>query len=179
MQRKYTLIEGLPKVGYATATFQDTFEQLMIPDSLSADIKGLLDSKGFIQVSPNEEIDDAEGDDINYVIKQDLTKRGGWNIIINGEKIDDKIFDEEMVDYVWTERVDLICDIQSWLCEARQAGRTSDTYLMDQDIDYLKTLNDNYVFRSMRTNEYVAYSDNPKRFREICQDILDTNKKPK
>lgn len=53
--RNYTLIEGLPKAGYAVATFQDTNEQLIIPDSLLADIKCLFDKKGYMQISPNNQ----------------------------------------------------------------------------------------------------------------------------
>lgn len=112
---------------------------------------------------------------MNYVINADLSKAAGHNVSINGQSIDDKVFDEEMVGYTYVDRVDLIEDIQRWLCEARHAGRTSDAVLMDQDIDYLKTLNDNYIFNSQSTNEYVAISDNPQRFYEICEEIIEAD----
>lgn len=65
-----------------------------------------------------------------------------------------------------------------WHCEARNAGR-SDAAAMYEDIEYLMTLNDNYVFSSRSTNNYVAYSDNEDRFHEICEDILEANSKLK
>lgn len=176
--KKYTLIEGLPSIGYSVATFQNTNEQLIIPDFLSKDIKCLLDSKGFIQVKPSQN-EDADENMVQHVISVDLSKRGGWNVIIDDQVIDDQVFNEEKVDYVYTDRADLIVDIQRWLVEARQAGRDSDASLMDEDIDYLKTLNDNYIFSSISTNEYIALSNNPRRFNEICEEIIEANKECK
>lgn len=176
--RKYTLIEGLPSIGYSVATFQDTNEQLIIPDFLQKDIKCLLDSKGFIQVKPSQN-EDADENLVQHVISVDLSKRGGWNVIIDGQEIDDKVFDDQQVDYVYEDRADLIVNIQSWLCEARHAGRDSDALIMDEDIDYLKTLKDNYIFSSQSTNKYIALSDNRKRFNEICEEIIEANKECK
>jgi hypothetical protein len=124
-----------------------------------------------VYASQNEK----EDNEVKYVVCEDLSKVGGWNISINGQEIDDKVFDEDMVEYVYIDRADLIVDIQSWLCEARQAGRTSDAQLMDEDIDYLKTLKDNYVFSSRSTNDYVAFSDNRQKFNEICEGIIEAN----
>lgn len=123
-----------------------------------------------------EEVYSSQKDnEVKYVISEDLSKRGGWNISINGQEIDDKVFDEEMVAYRYVDRANLIKDIQRWLCEARQADKVCDALLMDQDIDYLKTLNDNYVFSSIETNEYVAFSNNLQKFNEICEEIIEAN----
>lgn len=116
---------------------------------------------------------------MQYVISTDSSKVGGYNILINNQEIDDKVFEEEMVNWRWEDRVDIIEQIQCWLCEARQARRTNDATMMDQDIDYLKTLNDNYIFSSISTNCYVALSENPYLFDEICEDILGANVKLK
>jgi len=110
-----------------------------------------------------------------YVICEDLSKVGGYNVCINDQAIDDAVFNDELVNYRYLDRADLIVDIQEWLVDARRAGRSSDAILMDQDIDYLKTLPDNYIFSSILTNEYVAFSENPEKFEEICEEILDAN----
>lgn len=110
-----------------------------------------------------------------YIINEDLSKVGGWNISINGQEIDDKVFQEEIVTYTYVDRAGLIENIQCWLCEARHAGKTSDAQLMDEDIDYLKTLDDKYVFSSIETNDYIAFSDMPYFFDGICKEIIDAN----
>lgn len=133
-------------------------------------IKEWTDDIEEVYASQNE-----KENEVLYVISEDLSKVGGWNILINDQEIDDKVFDEQMVEYVYVDRADLIKDIQRWLCEARQAGRTSDEMLMDKDIDYLKTLEDNYVFSSQSTNDYVAFSDNRQKFNEICEEIIEAN----
>lgn len=176
--RKYTLIEGLPSIGYSVATFQNTNEQLIIPDFLSKDIKCLLDSKGFIQVKPSQN-EDADENLVQHVISVDLSKRGGWNVIIDGQEIDDKVFYNDKVDYVYIDRAGLIVNIQRWIVEARQLGQDYDAVSMDEELDYLKTLKDNYIFSSQRENEYIALSDNRKRFNEICEEIIEANKECK
>ena len=118
---------------------------------------------------------ELSGEVNKFVVREDLTKVGGYNTIINDIEINEKVFDDDMVDYRWVDRVDLIKDIQQRMAEARQMGRDSDAELMDADIDYLKTLNDNYVFSSTSTNEYVSAFKNPRQFNEICQEILESN----
>lgn len=107
-----------------------------------------------------------------YVVSVDLEKTAGYNVSINGCVIDEKVFEDQMVGYLYEDRSDLIENIQCWLCEARRAGRTGDAIMMDEDIDYLKTLKDNYIFNSVSTNEYIAFSDNADKYNEICEAIL-------
>jgi hypothetical protein len=112
-----------------------------------------------------------------FVISEDLSKSGGYNISINDTEINDEVFNQELVNYRYVDRFDLISDIQDFLYEARRARRLSDAAMMDDDIDYLKTLPDNYVFTSISTNEYIAFSQEPQKFDDICQDILEAHNK--
>jgi hypothetical protein len=44
---------------------------------------------------------------------------------------------------------------------------------MLEDLKYLMSIEDEFVFSSILTNEFVAASDKPKHFAEIAQSILD------
>lgn len=114
---------------------------------------------------------------VNHVISENLSKVGGWNIIINDQEIDDRVFDDELVDWTWRDRIELIKDIMEWHCEARNAGQKKDEFLMFDDIKYLMSLEDNHVFSSQLTNDYIAYSDDEVKFHEICEEILAANAK--
>jgi len=47
--------------------------------------------------------------------------------------------------------------------------------MMKDDLKYLYSINDEYIFSSIVSNEYIAQSDDPKAFNEIAQDILTLN----
>ena len=96
-----------------------------------------------------------------------------YDYFINDISINDCIFQQDLVDYRIEDREDLIEQIYDWIWEAKP----SDRELMKQDIRYLEKLNDKYVFSSISTNEYVAQSDTPDAFNEICEEILEENKK--
>lgn len=102
----------------------------------------------------------------------DAIRDEGYNVVINGVVINDKIFNEEMVNYILRDRDDLIENLCLWITEA-----TTDKFAMLEDLKYLMNLEDDYVFSSISTNEYIAQSDNVEEFNIICQEILDLNKK--
>lgn len=62
-----------------------------------------------------------------------------------------------------------------WIGEATGSNRKNDLYLMKEDLRYLESLEDEFVFSSYSTNEFIAKSDNPKEFNQICKDILEIN----
>jgi hypothetical protein len=100
----------------------------------------------------------------------EITENG--EVEINGTLIKDEIFREEKVDYRLSEREQIINDLIDWISESKSE---SDKTLMKEDLKCLMRLNDEYVFSSVSTNEYVAESDYGKRFNEICSDILELN----
>jgi hypothetical protein len=101
----------------------------------------------------------------------DLRVMSGFNVTIGEQEIDDEVFEKQLVDYVYEDRADLLENIRNMRCEASDADKN----LMDEDIQYLLTLNDNYVFSSASTNEYISPIEDTERFNEICADILDAN----
>ncbi|KKK76300.1 hypothetical protein LCGC14_2865010, partial [marine sediment metagenome] len=89
---------------------------------------------------------------------------------INRVLINDKIFQEEMVDYSPRSREDLIDNLIDWISEA-----TTDKEIMKSDLKYLMGLKDEYIFSSISTNDYISKSDDEETFNEICKEILKLN----
>lgn len=85
--------------------------------------------------------------------------------------INEEIFSQEKCDYVLKDRDDLVDDLIMWIAESHN----SDKAIMLQDLKYILKLSDKYVFSSILTNEYIAYSDNQERFDEICRELLTLN----
>lgn len=96
------------------------------------------------------------------------------NTIINGVVINDKIFNQELYDYRLVEKETLIDDLIKWIAES---DRKNDKSLMLDDLEYILKLpdEDEFVFSSINTNEYIAFSDNPSGFDEICLNLLELN----
>jgi hypothetical protein len=94
-----------------------------------------------------------------------------YNLLINNIKINEKIFTDELCDYILRERDDQIDNLIDWIGEAKD----NDKEAMKDDLKYLIDLNDTYIFSSISTNEYIAESDNKERFNEICEEILKLN----
>jgi len=92
-------------------------------------------------------------------------------IEINGEIIDESIFNEERINYFLREREDFIDILIDWISEA-----TKDKEIMKSDLRYLMKLNDEYIWSSISTNKYIAKSDNRKEFNNICKEVLKLNK---
>lgn len=93
------------------------------------------------------------------------------NIEIDGIEINDTIFQEELVDWNVCDLEDFIENLICWISEA-----TKDKILMKNDLKYLITLNDDYIFSSVSTNDYIAQSDNLDEYNLICDEILALNK---
>jgi len=94
----------------------------------------------------------------------------GYNEI-NNIKINDLIFNDEMVDYQIRDKEDFTTNLLVWIGEAN----STDKELMKEDLEYLLTLEDNYILSSIITNKYLSKSDTPNLFSEICKDILSLN----
>ena len=91
--------------------------------------------------------------------------------MIKGIILNDKIQQEELYEYILEDREDLINNLIMWIGE----GRNKDRDLMVDDLKYLLNLDDDYVFSSISTNEYIAKSDSFKEFDNICNDLIKIN----
>lgn len=95
---------------------------------------------------------------------------------IDGILINDKIFQEEKVNWTVTDKETQIDHLIDWIGECG-SDRQSDKYLMKEDLIMLiKKGNDGAnqtFFSSVSTNEYVFWDED--RFNEICDEILKLN----
>ena len=94
-----------------------------------------------------------------------------YNLLINGITINNKILNDELCDYILIQRDDQIDNLIYWISETKG----NDGQLMKDDLKYLMTLNDMFIFSSISTNEYIAESDDYERFNDLCQELLDLN----
>lgn len=94
-------------------------------------------------------------------------------VVVDFVLIKEKIFETELINYRLVEREQMIDDLIMWLSECKN----NDKFAMRTDLKYLIGLDDEYIFSSIITNEYIAESDNPERWEEICKEILKLNKK--
>jgi hypothetical protein len=92
---------------------------------------------------------------------------------IDGVIIKNKVFNEELFDYRIEDRNDLIDNLIGWISEST---KENDKALMKDDLRYLMRLTDEYVLSSIKTNEFIAKSDNEKEFNDLCFDLLKLNK---
>ena len=95
------------------------------------------------------------------------------NTVINDIEIIDTVTNEGLVNYGVREVSEEIDNLINWISECA----TSDRTLMKDDLKYLMGLEDEYVFSSTSTNDYVAYSDDEENFISIGNDILEANKR--
>ena len=102
-------------------------------------------------------------------MKAEIKENG---VYIEEVKIKESIFQEEKVDWSLREREDLIDNLIDWISEA-----TKDKLVMIEDLRYLISLKDEYIFSNISTNKYIAISDNKEEFDNICQEILELNKR--
>lgn len=102
----------------------------------------------------------------------DISEKG---ILINMVVISDEIFQEEKHEYTAIEREDQIDHLIDWIGECGQ-DRQSDKELMKEDLKYLIGLEDDYLFSSISTNDFIAKSDDEENFNRICKELLELNK---
>ena len=93
----------------------------------------------------------------------------GWNLTIDGKKISDDVFQEQRVGWDPWDRLALIEELKS----LKKTATDGDVPIIDKNIAYLQSLGDKYVWSDTSTNNFVAYSDNPICFRDICIDVLE------
>lgn len=105
--------------------------------------------------------------------KYSIVKDDNMDVYINGILIQEDVFNQDMVLYAVVEPDDEAEEIRRYYSEAKSE---SDKILMKDDIEYLDSLSDEYVFSSKETKDYIAFNDNPTRFNEICEEFLEVNR---
>jgi hypothetical protein len=96
------------------------------------------------------------------------------NNSINGIKLNDKIFQEELSEWKIIHTESFMDELFCWIAEAI-TGNRSDAQLMKDDLFMLAKWDDEYIFSSNSTNDYVGVGD--ARFTDICKELLELNKK--
>ena len=92
-------------------------------------------------------------------------------LLVDGEKVgvpDDFDFEKAEIGYRIESREEIIENLYSWIAEAN--GRP-DQQSMKDDLQYLLSIEDEYVFSSYSTNEYIAVSDDRNNFNTILKEI--------
>ena len=117
-------------------------------------------------------------DHFNQKIKDVIPKYtlGDGEISIIGSdvvEINEKIRDQELFEYTIVDREDMISNLIQWISECGQE-KENDKFLMQQDLELLNGIDDDFVFSSINTNEYIyeGCSD----FNKTCKELLELNK---
>lgn len=106
-------------------------------------------------------------------MKAEITEQN--EIKINDVVINEQIFQEERVDYILRGREEQIKDLYMWIGEKLSKNEENDLYAMKEDLHYLESIEDEFIFSSISTNEFIAQSDNAEDFNNICKEILELN----
>lgn len=80
--------------------------------------------------------------------------------------LNEKIRDEEMLEYHIADREELINDLMRWISECNK-----DSGLMREDMEMLMQLKDDYIFSSNSTNSYISSIDSG--FNETCEELIE------
>jgi len=94
-------------------------------------------------------------------------------IYINGEVINDEIFTQEKCGYVVEERDETINNLINWISEN---SSNHERELMKDDLKYLMSCTDKYLFSDVSTNSYILEETDICVFDNICEDILNLNR---
>ena len=86
---------------------------------------------------------------------------------INGVELKEVIQQEELSDYQIRDVKEFTYSLIQWIGEA-----VRDREVMIEDLKYLMNLEDEFMFSSIQTNEYICFSDNEERFDELCAEFL-------
>jgi hypothetical protein len=87
---------------------------------------------------------------------------------INGISINEKIREEELFEYNIIHRESFIDELIGWIGEC---SRPSDREMMKDDLQYLMGIDDEYIFSSVSTNDYICQEDS--NFNETCKELLE------
>ena len=103
-------------------------------------------------------------------MKYEIKETGNF-YSINGIELKEEIEHEELSNYQIRDIEDFRDNLIDWISEA-----TKDREIMKEDLKYLFTKVDKFMFSSIITNEYICFSDNPDRFNEIAEEFIQLSK---
>lgn len=86
-------------------------------------------------------------------------------VVINGVIIDDELFEEEVLKYVLRDRNEIIDDIFDYLPGQNKIN----SELIRENIKFLATLKDEFIFISIEDNSYIERSSEPEKFDKQCE----------
>lgn len=98
------------------------------------------------------------------------------NYFVDNVKINDRVFNEELVDYTIRDREEFIDTLIDWIGEAHDRpndDRPNDLYLMKEDLRSLMKETEEFMLSSIQTNDYLFSED--WEFDEVCEEILKIN----
>lgn len=108
---------------------------------------------------------EEEEDDSIYSLRDNAI----FSLLGKGEtKIHELISNQELFEYTIIDREEFINTLIGWIGEA-----TQDKELMKQDLFMLQEWDDEYIFSSISTNEYIRQGDS--NFNELCENLLALN----
>jgi len=108
---------------------------------------------------------EEEEDDSIYSLRDNAI----FSLLGKGEtKIHELISNQELFEYRIIDRKEFINTLIDWIGEA-----TQDKELMKQDLFMLQEWDDEYIFSSISTNEYIRQEDS--NFNELCENLLALN----
>ena len=113
-------------------------------------------------------VDEFENGEIEYTLGYHNINR--YNTI-NDIAISEEIEQDELFEYRIIHRESFIDELIGWIGEC---NRPSEREMMKDDLKYLFTIDDEYIFSSISTNDYICKSD--KNFNETCEELLELNK---
>ncbi len=94
---------------------------------------------------------------------------------LDGRLITSDMFDNyaETMEYKLVECDDEIDKLIGWIAEntCDTPQRKADKVLMKQDLKFLMSIEDDCVFSSINTNDYISMSVQPVKYEELCNEI--------
>ena len=93
----------------------------------------------------------------------------------NGIHINPKIHDDELFEYEIVDRLDYIDNLIAWIAGSTKPEYENDKLLMKADLKMLMNLEDDHVFSSIFTNDFIGKDDD--KFDETCEALIELSKK--
>jgi len=87
---------------------------------------------------------------------------------IDNKDIKDVNYDK--IGYKIIEREQQIDDLCMWIGEAQSSA---DKFLMKEDLKYLLSIEDEYLFSDVGTNKYLTLKDDAEEYQEVCKKYLE------
>lgn len=114
-----------------------------------------------------------DGENLELVTDKPNFNLSDFNKIFDEEikfmvHLNERIFDEELFQYRIIFRTDLISDLYMWIGQG-----SKDSNLMEHDLKLLEKMEDEYIFSSISTNDYICSTDS--EFNNTCLELIELN----